>query len=50
MQNSGKFNDIGHFHLHIFPRYKNDGFGWTYGSENNIVTTEIINKIKNKLN
>ena len=20
MQNGGKFNDIGHFHLHIFPR------------------------------
>jgi len=30
MQNGGVFNDIGHFHLHIFPRYKNDGFGWTF--------------------
>ncbi|MGO1368817.1 MAG: HIT family protein [Senegalia sp. (in: firmicutes)] len=29
MQNGGEFNDIGHFHLHVFPRYKNDGFGWT---------------------
>ena len=29
MQNGGGFNDIGHFHLHIFPRYKGDGFGWT---------------------
>lgn len=26
MQNGGKFNDIGHYHLHIFPRYDNDGF------------------------
>ena len=31
MQNGGYFNDIGHYHMHIFPRYKNDGFGWTYG-------------------
>jgi diadenosine tetraphosphate (Ap4A) HIT family hydrolase len=22
MQNGGKFNDVGHYHLHIFPRYK----------------------------
>lgn len=33
MQNGGKFNDIGHYHLHIFPRYENDGFGWKYGEE-----------------
>ena len=30
MQNGGMFNEIGHYHLHIFPRYKNDGFGWTF--------------------
>jgi len=29
MQNGGMFNDIGHYHLHIFPRYLGDGFGWT---------------------
>lgn len=28
MQNGGEFNDIGHYHLHIFPRYRDDGFGW----------------------
>ena len=28
MQNGGCFNDIGHYHLHLFPRNKNDGFGW----------------------
>ncbi|MBE6836876.1 MAG: HIT family protein [Ruminococcus sp.] len=28
MQNGGKFNDVGHYHLHIFPRYNGDGFGW----------------------
>ncbi len=29
MQNGGDFNDIGHYHMHIFPRYHGDGFGWT---------------------
>lgn len=33
MQNGGEFNDIGHYHMHVFPRYKNDGFGWTYKEE-----------------
>ena len=29
MQNGGQFCDFGHFHLHLFPRYPNDEFGWT---------------------
>lgn len=28
MQNGGYFNDVNHYHLHVFPRYQNDGFGW----------------------
>ena len=28
MQNGGLFNDVNHYHLHVFPRYKNDGFAW----------------------
>lgn len=28
MQNGGYFNDVNHYHMHVFPRYKNDGFGW----------------------
>jgi diadenosine tetraphosphate (Ap4A) HIT family hydrolase len=28
MQNGGIFNDLGHYHMHVFPRYKDDGFGW----------------------
>jgi histidine triad (HIT) family protein len=28
MQNNGRFNELGHFHLHLFPRYQGDGFGW----------------------
>ncbi|MBQ8627333.1 MAG: HIT family protein [Agathobacter sp.] len=30
MQNGGEFCDFGHGHFHVFPRYKNDGFGWKY--------------------
>lgn len=30
MQNGGDFNDVGHYHMHVFPRYENDGFGWTF--------------------
>lgn len=33
MQNGGRFNDIGHYHLHIFARYENDGFGWDFSEE-----------------
>ncbi|WP_426454140.1 HIT family protein [Paenibacillus sp. S-38] len=28
MSNGGIFNDLGHVHLHVFPRYQEDGFGW----------------------
>ena len=47
MQNGGEFNDVGHYHLHIFPRYKGDGFGWTYGENDANVDFEISNRIKN---
>ncbi len=33
MQNGGTFNDIGHFHLHVFPRFNETEFGWTYSDE-----------------
>jgi histidine triad (HIT) family protein len=33
MQNGGAFNDVGHYHLHVFCRYHGDGFGWTFGTE-----------------
>ena len=26
IQNSGKFSDSLHFHIHVFPRYRNDWF------------------------
>ncbi|NMO98187.1 HIT family protein [Paenibacillus lemnae] len=28
-QNGGIFNDLTHFHMHVIPRYKNDGFRWS---------------------
>ncbi|ABE56456.1 histidine triad (HIT) protein [Shewanella denitrificans OS217] len=28
LQNNGSFNELKHFHLHIFPRFNNDGFRW----------------------
>jgi histidine triad (HIT) family protein len=28
MQNGGFFNDVNHYHMHVFARYKEDGFGW----------------------
>lgn len=28
IQNNGFFNELNHYHLHIFPRFKDDQFGW----------------------
>jgi histidine triad (HIT) family protein len=28
LQNNGSFNELGHFHLHVFPRHRGDGFSW----------------------
>lgn len=49
MQNGGKFNDVGHYHLHIFPRYQEDGFGWTYDDGRKNVNSEIAEKIREKI-
>lgn len=50
MQNGGVFNDIGHYHLHIFPRYKNDSFGWTLSNLKHNVSAEIVIELKELLN
>lgn len=49
MQNGGEFNDIGHFHLHIFPRCQNDGFGWKYNEKEINVSQKIADKIRKSL-
>ncbi|MDM5317541.1 HIT family protein [Fictibacillus sp. b24] len=28
-QNGGEFSDLTHFHMHVIPRYENDGFTWS---------------------
>ena len=28
MQNNGVFKDVEHYHMHIIPRFKGDGFSW----------------------
>lgn len=28
MQNNGIFKDVEHYHMHIVPRFLNDGFSW----------------------
>lgn len=49
MQNGGEFNDVGHYHMHIFPRYHGDGFGWTFGEDGKAVNSEIAQRIKDAL-
>lgn len=33
IQNGGKFNDLSHYHMHVFPRYESDGFSWVEPSD-----------------
>jgi len=40
MQNGGAFNDIEHFHLHVFPRFSKDEFGWTYANKVDAAATQ----------
>lgn len=49
MQNGGEFNDVGHYHLHIFPRYNGDGFAWIYDSKSKNANKEIAEKIREKI-
>ena len=45
MQNGGAFNEIGHYHLHIFPRYDGDGFGYVGGKGTEGVSEEQLGEI-----
>lgn len=49
MQNGGEFNDLGHYHLHVFPRYQNDGFGWTDSGKQYDYSMNVVSRIKNNL-
>ncbi|KSU86417.1 MULTISPECIES: HIT family protein [Bacillaceae] len=52
--NGGRFNELGHYHLHIIPRYKGDGFTWSEpidnkSAENYLEKTKdlLINNLSN---
>lgn len=47
MQNGGYFNDVGHYHMHVFPRYKGDGFGWTFGT--GLGNSKVLSAVKNAI-
>ncbi len=49
MQNGGKFNDIGHYHMHLFPRYIKDDFSWIVSDKNYNVNEIIAKKIKENI-
>jgi diadenosine tetraphosphate (Ap4A) HIT family hydrolase len=49
MQNRGIFNDIGHYHLHIFPRYQGDGFGWKFSNVEHVANEGIAEELKELL-
>ena len=49
MQNGGEFCDFGHTHFHIFPRYKNDGFGWNYSDNEYESSSNVAERIKKAL-
>ncbi|MED4115674.1 HIT family protein [Priestia megaterium] len=54
--NGGQFNDLSHYHLHIIPRYKGDGFTWSEpidnkSAENHLEETKdlLINNLLNNV-
>lgn len=49
MQNGGEFCDFGHCHLHVFPRYRGDGFGFTYPEGKFEYSEEVLYRIKSNL-
>lgn len=49
MQNGGECCDYGHAHFHVFPRYNNDGFGWTYPEGPFEYSNSVAEKIRKAL-
>jgi len=50
MQNGGECCDFGHFHLHVFPRVREDGFGWTYPAVGGEYTDEVAKELRGYIN
>ena len=49
MQNGGSNCDSGHFHLHVFPRFSNDGFDWIYPEGIKEVSENVALRLKKGL-
>lgn len=49
MQNGGANCDFGHFHLHVFPRYEDDGYDWLYLEGAKEVSEAVVAKFKDAL-
>jgi len=48
IQNGGKFNDLNHYHMHVFPRYEEDGFAWVEPADS-ALAKERLAETKDKL-
>ena len=48
LQNNGEFNELSHYHLHIFPRFEGDQFGWQ-SSELGIQSIEKLHESLKRL-
>ncbi|MCQ2531366.1 MAG: HIT family protein [Saccharofermentans sp.] len=46
MQNGGENCDYGHFHVHVFPRYEGDGFGWVDSGKEHPYSQEVADGLK----
>lgn len=46
MQNGGKFCDYGHYHMHVFPRFKDDGFAWKDSGIRYDYSVKVAEKIR----
>ena len=49
MQNGGEFCDFGHGHFHVFPRYKDDGFGWKYPEGAFEYSAKVAEQLRNAM-
>ena len=47
-QNNDLGQDVKHYHMHLIPRYKNDGWKNSYNSNNKNNVEEIYNKLKSE--
>ncbi len=49
MQNGGENCEFGHFHFHVFPRFKGDGFDWIYPKGEKEVSSQVAQKLREQI-